>query len=68
MMNGKISSVSGIRDSDPQPDVRRHNPPDFSTLNVILFPSAHPDQGHEGPTYCHERLGGLLKDYDREAA
>jgi putative transposase len=36
--------------------------------NVILFPSARPDQGHEGPTHCHERLGGLLKYYDREAA
>jgi putative transposase len=36
--------------------------------HVILFPSPRPDQGHEGPTHCHERLGGLLKDYDRETA
>jgi transposase InsO family protein len=36
--------------------------------NVTLFPSARSDQGHEGPTHCHERLRGLLKYYDREAA
>jgi putative transposase len=36
--------------------------------HVILFPSPRPDQGHEGPTHCHERLGGLLKYYDRETA
>lgn len=36
--------------------------------NVILFPSPRLEQEHEGPTHCHERLGGLLKYYDREAA
>lgn len=36
--------------------------------NVILFPSDHPDQGRAGSIQCHERLGGLLKYYDRKAA
>src|SRR5256714_12606846 len=36
--------------------------------NVLLFPSA--GQGHkgEGLVQCRERLGGLLKNYDRHAA
>jgi hypothetical protein len=36
--------------------------------NVLLFPLSR--QGHkgEGPIQCRERLGGLLKSYDREAA
>lgn len=28
--------MSGIRDSDPQPGVRQHNPPDFSTLVIRI--------------------------------
>jgi transposase InsO family protein len=36
--------------------------------NVILMPSRHSDQRHDGPVRCRERLGGLLKYYDREAA
>lgn len=36
--------------------------------NVILFPSTRPEQHQEGLVCCHERLGGLLKYYDREAA
>jgi putative transposase len=36
--------------------------------NVILMPSLHSDQQHDGPVRCRERLGGLLKYYDREAA
>ena len=36
--------------------------------NVILFPSTRPEQNQEGLVCCHERLGGLLKYYDREAA
>jgi hypothetical protein len=36
--------------------------------NVILFPSTRPEQPQEGLVCCHERLGGLLKYYDREAA
>jgi putative transposase len=36
--------------------------------NVILFPSAQPDQGPEEPIWCRERLGGLLKYYHRQAA
>ena len=36
--------------------------------NVILFPCIRPDQDREGMIRCHERLGGLLKYYDRDAA
>jgi hypothetical protein len=35
---------------------------------VILFPSVSQDTVHEGPIRCRERLGGLLKYYEREAA
>ena len=35
--------------------------------NVLLFPSAN-DRQREGPVRCHERLGGLLRFYHREAA
>jgi hypothetical protein len=34
--------------------------------NVILLPT-HPLQG-DGPIHCRERLGGLLKYYERDAA
>jgi hypothetical protein len=36
--------------------------------NVILMPSAHPDQGRDGLMCCCERLGGLLNYGGREAA
>jgi hypothetical protein len=36
--------------------------------NIILFPSSRHAQGREGRLRCWERLGGLLKYYDREAA
>jgi transposase InsO family protein len=36
--------------------------------NVLLFPTASPDAEHTGPIQCRERLGGLLKYYEREAA
>jgi hypothetical protein len=36
--------------------------------NVILFPSSRPDEANEGPIGCRERLGGLLKYYEQEAA
>jgi putative transposase len=36
--------------------------------NVVLFPAVRQDDERAGPIHCHERLGGLLKDYDREAA
>jgi len=36
--------------------------------NVILFPTDRPRTGNDGTIECHERLGGLLKSYDREAA
>ena len=42
--------------------------PHQGTGHVIRLPSPRPDQGHEGPTHGHERLGGLRKDYDRETA
>jgi transposase InsO family protein len=36
--------------------------------NVIPFPARPAANDHEGAIHCHERLGGLLKFYDREAA
>jgi len=36
--------------------------------NVILSPFSRPEQDREGMIRCHERLGGLLKYYDRDAA
>lgn len=37
--------------------------------NVIPFPSGQATNDHEsGAIECHERLGGTLKFYDREAA
>ena len=36
--------------------------------NVLLFPTVSQDTIREGPIQCHERLGGLLKYYTREAA
>jgi transposase InsO family protein len=36
--------------------------------NVLLFPVVSPGTMRQGPVQCRERLGGLLKYYDREAA
>jgi putative transposase len=36
--------------------------------NVLLFPLSSQDRGRKGPIRCHERLGGLLKYYEREAS
>src|SRR5262249_9920078 len=36
--------------------------------NVLLFPAVSQDTAREGPVRCRERLGGLLKYYEREAA
>jgi putative transposase len=36
--------------------------------NVLLFPLSRQGNTGEGPIQCRERLGGLLKYYDREAA
>jgi putative transposase len=36
--------------------------------NVRLFPAISQDSACQGPIHCHERLGGLLKYYDRQAA
>ena len=36
--------------------------------NVLLFPPVSHDAERTGPIQCHERLGGLLKYYAREAA
>jgi len=36
--------------------------------NVLLFPAVSQGTTHEGPIRCHERLAGLLKYYEREAA
>lgn len=36
--------------------------------NVVLMPAPTPSFQHKGPIRCRERLGGLLKYYDRGAA
>jgi len=36
--------------------------------NVLLFPAVSQDTARQGPLQCHERLGGLLTYYAREAA
>jgi transposase InsO family protein len=36
--------------------------------NVLLFPAASQSPAREGPIQCRERLGGLLKYYERKAA
>jgi hypothetical protein len=36
--------------------------------NVILMPAPTPSRQRQGPIRCRERLGGLLKYYDRDAA
>lgn len=36
--------------------------------NVIPFPVNQPVNDREGPIQCRERLGGLLKYYERKAA
>jgi putative transposase len=36
--------------------------------NVIPFPTSQPANDRERPIRCHERLGGLLKCYDRQVA
>ncbi len=36
--------------------------------NVILFPSTRPAERNEGQIQCRERLGGLLKFYEKQAA
>jgi len=36
--------------------------------NILLFPRASQGAKGEGPLQCRERLGGLLKYYDHEAA
>jgi len=36
--------------------------------NVLLFPVVSPGTTRQGPVQCRERLGGLLKYYEREAA
>jgi putative transposase len=36
--------------------------------NVLLFPAVSQNTVRQGPIQCHERLGGLLKYYEHEAA
>ena len=36
--------------------------------NVLLFPTSRQDTVRVGPLQCRERLGGLLKYYECEAA
>ena len=45
-----------------------HERPHQGKENVLLLPFAEPRQGRDGPIQCRERLGGLLKFYDWQAA
>jgi transposase InsO family protein len=45
-----------------------HERPHQGKGNVILMPASRHGAVREGPLRCRERLGGLLKYYDREAA
>jgi len=36
--------------------------------NVLPLPAVSQDTARQGPIQCRERLGGLLKYYEREAA
>src|SRR2546428_609536 len=45
-----------------------HEPNHQGKGNVLLFPVVSPAPEREGPIQCRERLGGLLKYYEREAA
>ena len=36
--------------------------------NILLFPTTRHNAERAGPVRCRERLGGLLKYYEREAA
>ena len=36
--------------------------------NILLFPSTSPEGAKDGPVHYRERLGGLLKYYERKAA
>jgi putative transposase len=45
-----------------------HERPHQGTGNVVLMPVVEHSQRCEGPIFCQERLGGLLKYYDRAAA
>src|SRR5712691_10896526 len=36
--------------------------------NILLFPAVSQDKACQGPMQCRERLGGLLKYYERNAA
>ena len=45
-----------------------HERPHQGKENVLLLPFAEPRQGRDSPIQCRERLGGLLKFYDWQAA
>ena len=45
-----------------------HERPHQGMGNVILMPLSGQRSVREGPLRCQERLGGLLRYYDREAA
>jgi putative transposase len=49
-------------------DHYHHERPHQGKGNVLLFPVPSQRSQSEGPIRCRERLGGLLKYYDREAA
>jgi len=45
-----------------------HERPHQGKGNVVLFPTLRQDTARQGLMQCRERLGGLLKYYEREAA
>jgi putative transposase len=46
-----------------------HERPHQGKDNLLLFPRNNSDPlPRDGPVICHERLGGLLKFYERKAA
>jgi putative transposase len=49
-------------------DHYHHERPHQGQGNVLLFPGPSQRSQGEGPIRCRERLGGLLKYYDRAAA
>ena len=49
-------------------DHYHHERPHQGQGNVLLLPVPSQKSQSEGPIRCRERLGGLLKYYDREAA
>jgi putative transposase len=58
-----------LRHALTQYDTHYHTERPYQDLgNVVLLPAVSHSQRRDEPVRCQERLGGLLKYYDREAA